>query len=140
MGLENIIESFAGQASAHANHAKVAGGLMQEIESRQGGLSGIMQSLLHNGMGQTVDRWSRGQTQPASSSDLEKGLAGTGLIDSVAQRTGLSPAVVQEGLAVVLPFVIHHMVAHHHIAADGQPAGVPADSGDVLQSVLQKIL
>lgn len=38
---------------------------------------------------------------------IEQGLGGTGIIDSIAQRTGTSPTVVKMGLAATVPPVIH---------------------------------
>jgi uncharacterized protein YidB (DUF937 family) len=90
-------------------------------------------------MGSVVDQWSQGNTQPNPSA-IENGTAGTGLIDSVAQRTGLSPGVVRGGLAVVVPLLIHHMVSNNHVTPNGEPTGNEPQPTSILQSVLQRIV
>ncbi len=139
MGILDMVESMAGGASGGQN-GQVAGGLMQELQGRPGGIGGIFQSLQQNGMGGAVQQWGSGQTQPASPDQVEQGLGGTGLIDSVAQRTGMSPTVVKTGLAVALPLIVHHMVSNGHVTPDGQPTGSQPEPGGMLQSVLGRMI
>ena len=137
MSILNTVESMA-RGNAAPEHARVAGGLMDELEQR-GGVGSLIQNFQRNGMGSSVDQWSQGQTQPNPSA-IESGLEGTGLIDSVAQRTGLSPGVVRGGLAVVVPLLINHMVSNNHVTPNGQPTGNQPEPGGVLQSILQRIM
>jgi uncharacterized protein YidB (DUF937 family) len=71
---------------------------------------------------------------------IENGLSGTGIIDSVAQRTGLSEGAVRGALAVIIPLVIHHVISNNHVSPTGQPIGDQPQPGSILQSVLQRIL
>ncbi len=139
MGILDMVESMAGGASGGQN-GQVAGGLMQELQGRPGGIGGIFQSLQQNGMGGAVQQWGSGQTQPASPDQVEQGLGGTGLIDSVAQRTGMSPTIVKAGLAVALPLIVHHMVSNGHVTPGGQPTGSQPEPGGMLQSVLGRMI
>ncbi len=139
MGILDMVESMAGGASGGQN-GQVAGGLMQELQGRPGGIGGIFQSLQQNGMGGAVQQWGSGQTQPASPDQVEQGLGGTGLIDSVAQRTGMSPTMVKAGMAVALPLIVHHMVSNGHVTQDGQPTGSQPEPGGMLQSVLGRMI
>jgi uncharacterized protein YidB (DUF937 family) len=138
MGLMDMVQSFAG-GSGNADHAKVAGGLMEELQSHPGGISGVLQAFQQNGMGGTAQQWANGQTQPANPNDIEAGLGGTGIIDSIAQRTGLSPTIVKAGLAAAVPLLVHHMVSGGHVTADGQQTGSPPEAGGLLQSLLQRM-
>ena len=138
MGLMDLVQGFAG-ASANADHAKATGGLLEELQSRPGGISGLLQAFQQNGMGGVAQQWADGQTQPANPNDIEAGLGGSGVIDSVAQRTGLSPAVVKTALATAVPLLVHHMVSNGHVTADGQPTGATPDAGGLLQSMLQRL-
>jgi uncharacterized protein YidB (DUF937 family) len=137
MSILNTVESMAMGNSA-PEHAKIAGGLMEELQQR-GGVGSLIQNFQRNGMGSFVDQWSQGNTQPNPTA-IENGTAGTGLIDSVAQRTGLSPGVVRGGLAIVVPLLIHHMVSNNHVTPTGQPTGDPPHPTSILQSVLQRIV
>lgn len=139
MGLFDIVEQMAGSTGG-TDHARVAGGLIQEMQERPGGIGGLLQSFQQNGMGGMVQQWTSGQTQPANPADVQAGLGSTGIIDSIAQRTGLSPAVVQTGLAVAVPVLIHHMVSNNHVSASGEPIGAPPEPGGLLQSVLGRML
>ncbi len=137
MGLLDMVTSMAGGGG---EHAQVAGGLMQEIQQQPGGIGGLFQSFQQNGMGGLVQQWAGGQTQPATPDQMEQGLGGTGIIDRISQRTGVSPGVVKMGLAVAVPLVVHHFVANGHVTADGQSTGAPPpESGGVLQSILSRL-
>jgi uncharacterized protein YidB (DUF937 family) len=138
MGILKTVESMA-MGSAAPEHAKVAGGLMEELQQRPEGIGGLIQSFQRNGLGSFVQQWSQGQTQPNQSA-IENGLAGSGMIESVARRTGLSEGVVRSGLAAVVPLLIHHMISNNHVTATGQPTGTQPEPGGVLQSVLRRIL
>lgn len=139
MGILNTVEGMA-MGNAAPEHAKVASGLMQELQQRPEGIGGLIQSFHRNGLGSLIEQWSHGQTQPPNQSAIENGLAGSGLIEKIAQRTGLSEGVVRSGLAVVVPILIHHMVSNNHVSTTGQPTGTQPAAGGVLQSVLQRIL
>ena len=45
MGLLDMVESMAA-GSANPGHAKVAGGLVQELQNSPGGIGGLLQSLI----------------------------------------------------------------------------------------------
>ena len=137
MSILNTVESLA-MGSAGSEHAQVATGLMDELQQR-GGVGSLIQNFQRNGMGSFIEQWSQGNTQPNPTA-VENGTAGTGLIDSVAQRTGLSPGVVRGALAVILPLLVHHMMSNNHIGPNGQPVGEQPPTGGVLQSILQRII
>lgn len=136
MGILDMVQSMAGGSDT----AKVAGGLVQELEQRPGGIGGLMQSLNQNGMGGAVQQWAGGQTQPANPSEIASGLGSTGIIDSIAQRTGLSPTAVSAGLAAAMPILVHHMTSNGHVTPDGTATGAPAPAaGSILQSILSRL-
>lgn len=137
MGILNTVASMA-KGTGAAEHAQVAGGLMHELEAR-GGVGSLIQNFQRNGMGSFIEQWSQGSTQPNPTA-IENGTQGTGLIDSIAQRTGLAPGVVRGGLAVVVPLLVHHMVSNSHVTPSGSPMGTQPEPTSVLQSVLQRIV
>lgn len=139
MGLLDVVEQMAGGSGA-GDHAKVAGGLVEEMQNHPGGLGGLLQSFQQNGQGGMVQQWANGQAQPANPSDMETGLQGTGLIDKVAERTGLSPTVVKTGLAVVLPILVQHMTANNHLSPSGEVTGPQPEPHNVLGSILSRLI
>ena len=138
MSILNTVESMA-RGNAGSEHDQVAGGLMEELQNQPGGIGGLIQTLQRNGVGPAVEQWSQGQTQPNPTA-IESGLAGTGIIANIAQRTGLSEGVVRGALAVVIPLVIHHVISNNHVTPTGEPTGTKPESRSILQSVLQRIL
>ena len=143
MGIMDMVSSLAGGIGGGegGDKAQVTGGLLQEIEQRPGGIGSIFQAFQGNGLGGLVQQWSGGNTAPASPGQVEQGLGGTGIIESIAQRTGMSPTVIKMGLAVAIPVLVHHFVSNGHVTPEGQPTGAPPpESGSLLQSVLGRIL
>jgi len=139
MGLLDLVEQAVG-GSSYAAHAKVAGGLLEEMQAHPGGLGGLLQSFQQNGQAGMVQQWSNGQTQPANPTDMEAGLAGTGIIEKIAQRTGLSPTVVKTGLAVTLPLLIQHMTANKHLTTSGEMTGTQPEPHNLLGSILNRLV
>lgn len=140
MGLLDMVKSMAGGGGA-GEHAQVAGGLMEELQNQPGGVGGLLQSFHQNGMGGLVQQWAGGQTAPASPDQVEQGLGGTGIIDRISQRTGVSPGMVKAGLAVAVPLVIHHLASSGHVTPEGQATGQPMpESGGMLQSILGRMI
>jgi len=143
MGIMDMVTSMAGQmggAQAASPNAQVTGGLMEELQNRPGGLGGLLQSFHQNGMGGQVQQWGQGQTAPADPNQIEQGLGGTGIIDNIAQKTGISPMVVKMGLGVAVPVLIHHLISQGHVDEQGQQTGSQPEMGGMLQSVLGRIL
>jgi uncharacterized protein YidB (DUF937 family) len=101
-GLENMASQEMGQSANPA--AKVAGGLMQALEEHPGGLQGVMNRMQQNG----VDPQPIASGQPTSPEQVAQGLEGSGLIESVAAKAGVSPQVAQELMSTVLPVVMAH--------------------------------
>ena len=140
MSFLDSVTQMAKGISGGGDHAAVAGGLMQEIGG-VGGIAGLIQSLHQNGAGGLVQQWANGQTQATDPGAIEQAIGGSGLINSIAERTGMSPDTVRSSLATVLPLVINHLTSNGHVTTDGQVTGNPApETGSLLQSVLGKLL
>ena len=110
MGILDSLESMAAGQMAQSGDTKtkVAGGLMQALEQHPGGLGAILQNFQNNGLGGHVDAMQNGQTPQITPDHVQTGLQGTGLLESVAQRAGVSPEVAKVALATVLPIVMAH--------------------------------
>ncbi len=106
MGFLDSLESMAANTMEQSGNpqAKVAGGLMEALEQHPGGLGGLMNQMQQNG----VDPNQVAASGTAAPGAVSQGLQGTGLIDMVAQKAGISPQMAEEGLAVVLPIVMSH--------------------------------
>lgn len=140
MSIFDSVTEMAKGFSSGGDHAAVAGGLMQELGGT-GGVAGLIQQFQQNGAGGLVQQFASGQTQGTDPGAIEQALAGSGLIENIAQRTGMSPDTVKSSLATIVPVLINHVTANGHVTNDGQPTGNPMpDAGSLIQSVLGKIL
>jgi uncharacterized protein YidB (DUF937 family) len=140
MSIFDSVTEMAKEYSSSGDHAAVAGGLMQELGGA-GGVAGLIQQFQQNGAGGLVQQFANGQTQATDPSAIEQALAGSSLIQNVAQRTGMSPDTVKSSLATILPLIINHVTANGHVTTDGQLTGNPIpEAGSLIQSVLGKLL
>jgi uncharacterized protein YidB (DUF937 family) len=130
MGLLDSLESMAANTmtSSNNNTAKVAGGLMEALDQHPGGLGAIMQNFRNNGLGGHVDAMQNGQTPAVTPDQVQTGLQGTGLLDTIAAKAGVSPQIAQAAMATVLPMVMAHF------AQNGS-----APNSNVLSGMLSKL-
>ncbi len=147
MGILDTIEGMAGGAMGGgggqiqvpqdaSEQGRVAGSFLQQANEHPGGLGGIMDMFRNNGMGQHVDGWQNGQVQQATPEQVQNGLGG-GMLESIAQRAGVSPTVAKMALAAALPMIMAHMTN------GGQQAPPSAGSGEfggLAGSLLSRIL
>src|SRR5579875_1000664 len=110
MGILDAMESMAAGRMAQSGdvNTKVAGGLMQTLDQHPGGLAAVLQSFENNGLGAHVQAMQNGQTPQMTPEHVQTGLQGTGILESVAQRAGVSPEVAKVALATILPMVMAH--------------------------------
>jgi len=130
MGLLDSLESMAANSMTGSsdNTTKVAGGLMEALNQHPGGLGAILQNFRNNGLGGHVDAMQNGQTPTVTQDQVQTGLQGTGLLDTIAAKAGVSPEVAKVAMATVLPMVMAHF------AQNGS-----APSSNVLSGMLSKL-
>jgi uncharacterized protein YidB (DUF937 family) len=115
MGLLDALTSIAGGASPE--HQGVADALSQVMQEHPEGMDGILNQLKQNGLGQQVESWvNPGENKSISPEQVQQGFGST-VLENIAQRAGISPAVASGVIAVVLPLVVSHMSGN-----SGQPA------------------
>ena len=140
MSIFDTFANLAKEASAGGDHAAVAGGLLEQLGGA-GGVSGLIQSFHQNGAGALVQQFANGQTQAMDPAAVQQALEGTGLVEGIAQRTGISADTVRSSLATIVPVLINHVTTNGHVTTDGQPAASPMpDGGSLVQSILGKLL
>jgi uncharacterized protein YidB (DUF937 family) len=135
MGILDTIQSLVnstGQA-AGTDQAKVAGGFIEALTQHPEGIQGVLDSFKNNGLEQHTSAWGTGVAQTATPEQVQQGLNGTGLIEKTAEKTGVSPQVVQMALATILPMVVQHF------APNGQ-ATPQSGMGGMAEQILGKFL
>jgi len=124
MGFLDEVGSLAGQLSQNSDEAKVAGGLMQALQQHPDGVQGVIDSFKQNGMEEHVNAMASGEQQTTTPEQVQQGLAGTGLIEKVAENAGVSPEIVQTAMSTVLPMVIQHFAPNGQVAGQGEFGGM----------------
>lgn len=139
MSIFNAVTELVEGDSGGLNHSTVASGLLQELGG-SGGVGSLIQSFQQNGAGNLIEQIAGGDTSSINPDQIESALGGTGLIDNIATRTGLSADQIKGSLGTVVPMLLNHSISNGHVTADGAPGENPApDAGSLLQSVLSKL-
>jgi uncharacterized protein YidB (DUF937 family) len=87
------------------------GGLMESVlgllnNPETGGLAGLIETFKGKGLGDAVSSWiSTGENQPVSGDQIQNVL-GSGQIQQIAEKLGVSTTEASGGLASLLPMVI----------------------------------
>ncbi len=110
-----------GQGSEHSGIAKA---LLDYIQSRPGGLSGLLQQFRSAGLGDKVNSWvGTGQNQNLSPDEVEKGL-GSDQVNQIASKAGVSPGIAKTGLSAILPMIVDHLTPGGNVPEGGALSGL----------------
>jgi len=105
-GAQNSGTTTAAGGSGGAALLQAAIGLLNSPQV--GGLPGLVQKFEAAGLGQQVSSWiGTGANLPINAGQLQQALSPE-LIGGIAQKIGISPELVSQGLAQILPHVIDH--------------------------------
>jgi uncharacterized protein YidB (DUF937 family) len=122
MGLLDALTSIAGGASSE--HTGVADALSQVMQQHPGGMDGLLGLLKQNGLGDQVASWvGSGENKPITPDQVQQGF-GQDMVQNIAQRAGISPAVATGIISVVLPLVVSHLSGNTQTAQSGGLAGL----------------
>jgi uncharacterized protein YidB (DUF937 family) len=127
MSLLDALTSIAGGASQ--DHHGVADALSQVMQEHPQGMDGLLNQLKQNGLGEEVASWvGPGENKAVSPDQVQQGL-GSGMLENIAQRAGISPQVASGVIAVVLPLVVSHLSGNS--AQPSQPGGLAGLAGKI---------
>jgi uncharacterized protein YidB (DUF937 family) len=97
------------------------------------GLGGLLQAFENGGLGHLFQSWvGTGQNQPVSAQQIESVLGSSGLMQRIAQATGMQPADVAQHLSVVLPQIVDHLTPNGQIHT--------GDASSALEGLAQRFL
>ena len=139
--LDELLAAGAAAASgagtgggAGVPHADVASAVLDMLGKQQGGgLAGLTQLFQQKGLGDVMSSWvGTGQNMPISPAQVQSTLGG-GMLDEVAQKLGISPAVAASALTVVLPMVVDKLTPKGNVP---QQHSLLQDGIAILQSQL----
>jgi uncharacterized protein YidB (DUF937 family) len=104
MSLLDNLENMAAGKLAGSNPEAAA--VLQMIQNHPGGINGLVQTFETNGLGGVVNSWiGTGQNQPVSAAQIQQVL-GSGPVQQLAQKLGVSPEQASSTLSQLLPVVV----------------------------------
>ena len=138
--LDGVLNSFnntpgatpAGGAAGASITAEVIA-MLQSHGGAANGLSAMMQAFESGGLGHLFQSWvSNGQNLPVSADQLQNVLANSGILERIAQKTGLQPADIAQHLSTLLPQLVDHLTPNGQVH--------PGDAGGALEGLAQRFL
>ena len=126
----------SGASALNAGTAAMGGLVVSQIvamiQSRPGGLGGLLQSFQQGGLGHIFESWiGTGQNLPVSPDQLHS-TVGSDWISRITQATGLPQEQVEQHLSALLPQIVDHLTPNGQL-----PQG---DVGGALAKVAQRFL
>jgi uncharacterized protein YidB (DUF937 family) len=142
MGLFDIAESMLTSALAGGtlgtgqagglNTQQVLGAVMGALNNHPGGLGGVVQSLSQNGLADVVTSWIGNGPNPPVTSGQIQGALGSGPINEIAGKLGISPEMAGTVLSQVLPHIVDHLTPNGQVPQ----SGLSGAGSSLLQSIL----
>jgi uncharacterized protein YidB (DUF937 family) len=142
-----ILDSLAGALNSSAGATPAAPGtaapssavvsevlaILQQHGGAANGLGSLMQAFEGGGLGHLFQSWvGSGQNLPVSASQIQSALGNSGILDKIAQRTGMQPADVAQHLSTLLPQIVDHLTPNGQLH--------PGDAGSALEGLAQRLL
>ena len=133
MGLLDVVQGLLGSDKPDGGGGMVST-VLQVLNSRAGGLDGVLQSLQSGGLGETVKSWiGTGPNAPVSKEQVES-LLGSSVVQDLASKLGISPSDASAHLSELLPGIIDHLTPNGEV-----PQGGLAGAGmDLVKGLLSR--
>lgn len=122
MGLLDMIGSVLGQSNTDGQPqpTNALAAVMEFVNNQPGGLNGLIARFHEHGVGDIVQSWiSSGPNQTVSPDTLQNVL-GSGALNDLASKVGVSPEQASSLLSQVLPHVVDHATPNGEVPQTGQ--------------------
>jgi len=116
MGFLDEMASKAINSVTGGNSNPIAAHVMDMINQQPGGISGLIQNFHDKGMSDVVTSWvGSGQNLPISAEQIQRVL-GSGVVQQLAAKAGISPEEASSHLAQFLPGIIDKLTPQGKVA------------------------
>jgi len=115
MGLLDNLESMAMGKVAGSNSE--AAGILEMIQNHPGGVNGLVQAFHDNGMGGLVNSWIGSGTNQSISPEQIQQVLGSGPVQALAAKLGVSPEQASSTLSQLLPTVMDKLTPNGQVPA-----------------------
>jgi uncharacterized protein YidB (DUF937 family) len=106
--------------------------MLQQHGGAANGLGALMQAFEGGGLGPLFQSWvGNGQNLPVSASQVQSALGNSGILEQIAQRTGMQPGDVAQHLSTLLPQIVDHLTPNGQLH--------PGDAGSALEGLAQRL-
>ncbi len=106
--------------------------MLQQHGGAANGLGALMQAFEGGGLGHLFQSWvGNGQNLPVSASQVQSALGNSGILEQIAQRTGMQPGDVAQHLSTLLPQIVDHLTPNGQLHS--------ADAGSALEGLAQRL-
>jgi uncharacterized protein YidB (DUF937 family) len=106
--------------------------MLQQHGGAATGLGGLKQAFEGGGLGHLFQSWvGNGQNLPVSASQIQSALGSSGILETIAQRTGMQPGDVAQHLSTLLPQIVDHLTPNGQVH--------PGDAGSALEGLAQRL-
>jgi uncharacterized protein YidB (DUF937 family) len=137
--LDSAFSAFnnsSGGTPPTASSSAVIAEVLTMLRSQGGasnGLGGLMQAFERGGLAHLFQSWvGNGQNLPVTPDQIQSVLGSSGILQRIAQSTGLQPSDVAQHLSTVLPQIVDHLTPNGQLH--------PGDAGSALESLAQRFL
>lgn len=107
--LDDVLANALGGGSGGSQGNSLVKGVIDMLGDPNHGLSGLSQSFQSQGLGHVLSSWIGTGENQAISSDQLTNVLGTGRVEELAKRAGVSSAQAPGILAAVLPAIINQL-------------------------------
>jgi uncharacterized protein YidB (DUF937 family) len=116
----SALDSSSGTAPAGATSSSaIVSEVLSTLRGQGGatnGLSSLLQAFEAGGLGHLFQSWvGSGQNLPVSPQQIQSVLGNSGMLQRIAQATGMQPADVAQHLSAVLPQIVDHLTPNGQI-------------------------
>ncbi len=135
--LVSALDSSSGSApQGAASSAAVVSEVLTMLRGQGGatnGLTSLLQAFEAGGLGHLFHSWvSSGQNLPVSAQQIQSVLSSSGMLQRIAQATGMQPADVAQHLSTVLPQIVDHLTPNGQIHS--------GDAANALEGLAQRFV
>ena len=128
--LSAILGGLTGGSGASRGSGNILLQLALSMLQQNGGLEGVLGKFRQNGMGHQADSWvSTGQNMGISPDQLQQ-VFGSGAIDDVASKLGMSHEQASSSMSQVLPELINQLTPQGEVTSESNDS-----IGDALNSL-----
>src|SRR5215472_10526926 len=131
----NALNSSGGPATSTPSSAVASAvlSMLQSHGSAVNGLGSLMQAFESGGLGHLFQSWvGNGQNLPVSAEQIQSVLGNAGMLERIAQMSGVQTSEVAQHLSTLLPQIVDHLTPNGQMH--------PGDAASALEGLAQRFL